>query len=264
MDHSRRPNRRGGPRRRRRPPGGGGAPSAGGGVRKTVVNLPSRPRARGGHTRCGEGPAADRTGATDAATRRRDPHRPPPADQDRRGRPMSYEDDEYWEGEYSIRRPVPYADTTAVARERYSDDRGRHSHDRERYSDDRERYSDDPEPVLPTRRRPNREPVDELAARRRRRGPANARTPRGGFDTERPAWLDDPDFVPTDVSQPDLAGPDGAVLDFNRPELGANFDAPEFSSASAGRRRHAPRPADDDWDDEIDEPFDHRAGMDRQ
>jgi len=184
---------------------------------------------------------------------------------------MSYEDDEYWEGEYSIRRPVSYADTTAVARERYSDDRDRYSDDRERYSDDRERYSDDPErysddpePVLPTRRRPNREPVDELAARRRRRGPANARTPRGGFDTERPAWLDDPDFVPTDVSQPDLAGPDGAVLDFNRPELGANFDAPEFSSASAGRRRHAPRPADDDWDDEIDEPFDHRAGMDRQ
>jgi hypothetical protein len=138
---------------------------------------------------------------------------------------MSFEDDAYWESEYTDR---------AVARKAVS--------------------------------RPAAPPVDELAARRKRRKSRYRRPPRGdggvqkGFDTERPSWLDDPDFVPTDVSGPDVAGHDSAVLDFNRPELGAAFDAP--GHRWTGRDVH--RAEDDDWDDEIDEPFDHRAGMDRR
>ena len=75
-------------------------------------------------------------------------------------------------------------------------------------------------------------PVDELAVHRRKRRQGRYRRPprrdgavQKGFDTERPSWLDDPDFEPTDVSTPD-AGHDSALLDFNRPELGGAFDAP--------------------------------------
>jgi hypothetical protein len=153
---------------------------------------------------------------------------------------MSFEDDAYWESEYTDRSTA----RSAVSRR----------------------------PDAPDG------PVDELAVRRKRRQGRYRRPPRPdgsvqkGFDTERPGWLDDPGFVPTDVSAPD-AGHDLAVLDFNRPELGGAFDAP-----AAGRwtgpdvphgvpdvvPRVAPRVEDDDWDDEIDEPYDHRAGMDRR
>ena len=215
---------------------------------------------------------------------------------------MSFEDDEYWEEEYSPRSPISYADNTAVARDRYAEPRDRYPDPRDRYPEPADRYaeprvryaepadrygepggrySDPIEPVLPARRPGRRsggrapEPgYDELAVRRQRResGTPRARRgldaePRGGFNAERPAWLDDPDFEPTDVSAPDLAGPDGAVLDFNRPELGANFDGPEFASSTphrGGSRRAPVRREQDDWDDEIDEPFDHRVGMDRR
>ena len=44
---------------------------------------------------------------------------------------MSFEDDEYWEDEYSVNaRPVSYLDNAAV---------------------DPDRYADDPPPVIPTR-----------------------------------------------------------------------------------------------------------------
>ncbi len=148
---------------------------------------------------------------------------------------MSFEDDEYWEDQYSSgSRPVSYADNTAVARDRYADEL-------------------DLEPP-PSPRRAGR-PVDELAVRRRRRNTGPSRTPRGEFDSERPAWLDDPDFVPTDITQPDT---EAAVLDFNRPELGSDFDNPEFPSGGV------PAARDDDRYDDIDEPFDHRAGLDRR
>jgi hypothetical protein len=156
---------------------------------------------------------------------------------------MSFEDDAYWESEYTDR-----SSTRSSARSSAGSDVSRR-------------------PAGPDA------PVDELAVRRKRRQGRYRRPPRRdgaeqkGFDTERPSWLDDPDFVPTDVSAPD-AGHDSAVLDFNRPELGGAFDAPV-----AGRwtghgvpdvgPRVAPR-LDDDWDDEIDEPYDHRAGMDRR
>ncbi|MEV7629497.1 hypothetical protein [Actinoplanes sp. NPDC089786] len=85
------------------------------------------------------------------------------------------------------------------------------------------------------------------------RSPGAAGRVQRGFDDRRPGWLDDPAFVPADVTPRGLAGSHGAVLDVNRPELGANFDSPEFGA----RSDHA------DWDDEIDEPFDHRRGMGR-
>ncbi|MFG1610696.1 hypothetical protein [Actinoplanes sp. NPDC049265] len=88
--------------------------------------------------------------------------------------------------------------------------------------------------------------------RRDRRTGSAARVQRG-FDDRRPSWLDNPAFVPADVSRRGLAGSHGTVLDVNRPELGANFDSPDFGV----RRDHS------DWDDEIDEPFDHRPALDR-
>src|SRR3954452_9984842 len=179
---------------------------------------------------------------------------------------MSFEDDEYWEEQYAPRRPASYADNTAVARDRYA----------QRYAEPEDDYDEPVEPVLPTRRT-HRRPADpgdvqqgynELAVRRQRRESGGGRAPRPGFDTQRPAWLGDPEFVPTDVSASDLAGPDSAVLDFNRPELGANFDGPEFPSTAVAARRGTPRrgpvrPQDADGHDETDEPFDHRVGMDR-
>jgi tetratricopeptide (TPR) repeat protein len=231
---------------------------------------------------------------------------------------MSFEDDEYWESEYSDRSPVSYGDNTAIARDRYAErpvppDPDRYAARRpappepDRYAarrpapPDPDRYAAQrpapADPGPPGRRstaprtvwddtdapeapdpgfakRPAPDPgVDELAARRKRRGTGRRgsakrqRPVQEGFDTERPGWLDDPDFVPIDVSAPDLAGPESAILDFNRPELGAGFDAPEFAAPPAARgrqRRSAPRVEDDDWDDEIDEPYDHRTGMDRR
>lgn len=85
-----------------------------------------------------------------------------------------------------------------------------------------------------------------------RRGTGAGRVQRG-FDDRRPSWLDNPAFVPADVTPRGLAGSHGAVLDVNRPEFGANFDSPDFGA----RGDHH------DWDDDIDEPFDHRLGMDR-
>jgi hypothetical protein len=56
----------------------------------------------------------------------------------------------------------------------------------------------------------------------------------------RPAWLDHPDFVPVDVTEPDLLFPDDRLIDLTRPELGASFG---------------------DEVDEVDEPYDHRPGV---
>src|SRR5690349_15041811 len=151
---------------------------------------------------------------------------------------MSFEDDEYWDEEYSEYSIVPNA---AVVQERQYQRR------------------DTPEPVIPTRRGGPDSPVDELAARRRRRSQGNTageppRAPQVAFDSQRPSWLDDPDFVPIDTSQPNLAGDDFDDVDFNRPELGADFDAPDTFADSA-QRRHNDRY---DLHDDIDEPYDHR------
>ena len=139
---------------------------------------------------------------------------------------MSFEDDAYWESEYTDRSPAG----SGVSRRRAA-------------------------------------PVDELAARRERRQGRYRRRPRRdggvqkGFDSERPSWLDDPDFVPPDVSSPDVtAGHGSPVLDFNRPELGAAFDAPSRQWTADS----PPVADDDDWDDEIDEPYDHRVGTGRR
>jgi hypothetical protein len=171
---------------------------------------------------------------------------------------MSFEDDEYWDEEYADN---PAVSNAAVAQERHFARR------------------DVPEPIIPTRRpgpervvpsrRPDPEPVghdhvDELAARRQRRagGGARARRPQAAFDSQRPSWLDDPDFVPIDTSVPDLVGSEFADVDFNRPELGADFDAPEFpigDPAGADPRRSDDRFAEfADYEDDIDEPYDHR------
>ncbi|HEY0000496.1 MAG TPA: hypothetical protein VGB74_08580, partial [Actinoplanes sp.] len=113
---------------------------------------------------------------------------------------MSYEDDEYWDDEYSEYSLMP---NTAVVQERHFAKRT------------------EPDPVIPTRRHRSGEPgpVDELAARRQRRSTPGQ--PQPSFDSERPSWLDDPDFVPIDTSVPNLAGSEFDDIDFNRPELGA-------------------------------------------
>ncbi|HET6533483.1 MAG TPA: hypothetical protein VFH03_23090, partial [Actinoplanes sp.] len=225
---------------------------------------------------------------------------------------MSFEDDEYWDEEYS--------DNSAVARDRYS---ARRASSGEAHSPARRPAAGDPlpgarrpaaadpspgarrpaagDPVSGARRRggpeplpPRRpqssigqvrtstwdgeindpvidldrgQPADELAARRKKRSRANSRgtgtppaTPgpaRGDFDTARPGWLDDPDFVPTDTSQP---LPDSEIVDFNRPEFGADFDNPEFpgSGAAARRRRPGPPHHNDDFD-YLDPSYDDAA-----
>ncbi|MEU4428085.1 hypothetical protein AB0F81_46310, partial [Actinoplanes sp. NPDC024001] len=109
---------------------------------------------------------------------------------------MSYEDDEYWEDEYSEYSFMPQS---AVIQERHYERRTA------------------PDPVIPTRRRSGQDADD------------GARRPkRAAFDSERPSWLDDPDFVPIDTSKPNLAGDDFDDVDFNRPELGVDFDKPDF------------------------------------
>jgi hypothetical protein len=82
-----------------------------------------------------------------------------------------------------------------------------------------------------------------------RRGAGARGTLQRGFDDRRPSWLDNPAFVPADVTSRGLTGSHLAVLDVNRPELGANFDSPEFGVRNDRYER----------DDEIDEPFDHRS-----
>ncbi|MCM4077792.1 hypothetical protein LXN57_09455, partial [Actinoplanes sp. TRM88002] len=147
---------------------------------------------------------------------------------------MSFEDDEYWEDEYSEYSIMPQS---AVVQERQYQRR------------------DSPDPIIPTRRGEPGSRVDELAARRQRRAHGNAGgEPRAAFDAARPSWLDDPDFSPVDTSQPNLAGDDFSDVDFNRPELGADFDAPD-TFADSVQRRHNDRY---DRHDDIDEPYDHR------
>ncbi|MCY1139719.1 hypothetical protein OWR29_17090 [Actinoplanes sp. Pm04-4] len=149
---------------------------------------------------------------------------------------MSFEDDEYWEDEYSEYSIMPQS---AVVQERQYERR------------------ESPDGVIPTRRGNPDGPVDELAARRQRRAHGNVGAdgrPQAAFDTQRPSWLDDPDFAPVDTSQPNLAGDDFEDVDFNRPELGADFDAPDTFADSA-QRRHNDRY---DLHDDIDEPYDHR------
>jgi hypothetical protein len=141
---------------------------------------------------------------------------------------MSFEDDEYWDDEYDQYSLVPNA---AVVQEKKYDRRTA------------------PDPVIPTRRRDDdEEPVDELAARR---------VKRATFDAQRPSWLDDPDFVPIDTSRPNLAGDAYDDVDFNRPELGADFDSPEFP-ISGPRQKDDPYAEFSDYDDDIDQPYDHR------
>src|SRR5688572_14076373 len=98
---------------------------------------------------------------------------------------MSFEDDEYWDDEYSDHSAMTNA---AVVQERNHTPRS------------------GPDPVLPTRRpTPGASPVDELAARRQRRATGGGK-PQAAFDSQRPSWLDDPEFVPIDTSAPNLAG----------------------------------------------------------
>jgi hypothetical protein len=149
---------------------------------------------------------------------------------------MSFEDDEYWEDEYSEYSIMP---NSAVVQERQFQKRTA------------------PDPVIPTRRPGDPDgPVDELAARRRRRN--TGRQPQVAFDSQRPSWLDDPDFAPVDTSVPNLAGDEFADVDFNRPELGADFDAPDFPIPSTGDVRQRRDDRFGDYPDDIDEPFDHR------
>lgn len=178
---------------------------------------------------------------------------------------MSFEDDEYWEEQYSDHS----RGGAALARDRYSDSYSAPVPDpapRPRAPRGQvirtSTWDGEIEPAIDL----DAPPADELAARRRRRSgksPVRSGTeaPQGdGFDSARPGWLDDPEFVPTDVSGPDLAGPDSEVLDFNRPELGANFDNPEYQSpagAVASRRppaRRTPPPREHRPDRRFDGP----------
>ncbi|MEV0900107.1 hypothetical protein [Actinoplanes sp. NPDC049802] len=110
---------------------------------------------------------------------------------------MSFEDDEYWEDEYSEYSFMP---SSAVVQENPYTKRTV------------------PDPVIPTRRRSGG-PADDAAVQRAKRA---------AFDSERPSWLDDPDFEPIDTSVDNLAGDDFDDIDFNRPELGVDFDKPDF------------------------------------
>ena len=90
---------------------------------------------------------------------------------------------------------------------------------------------------------------------------------RGDFDMSRPGWLDRPDFLATDTSPTD---PEFEVVDFNRPEFGADFDNPEFPatgraaprSSESRQRRGARLPPDDDFN-HRDPAYDHAGGMAR-
>ncbi|WP_127553258.1 hypothetical protein [Actinoplanes sp. OR16] len=140
---------------------------------------------------------------------------------------MSYEDDEYWAEEYDEYSFMPQS---AVVQERHYSRRTA------------------PDPVIPTRRT----------------GGDNAHAKRS-FDDQRPSWLDDPDFVPIDTSKPNLVGDDFADVDFNRPELGVDFDKPDFpiqdpaarpdlrrgasSDRYATRTPASPRSSPDSWDE---------------
>ncbi|WP_157411393.1 hypothetical protein [Actinoplanes rectilineatus] len=126
---------------------------------------------------------------------------------------MSFEDDEYWEDEYSEYSFMP---SSAVIQEKHYTRRT------------------SPDPVMPTRRR------DEDSAE----GVAEQRSPRPLFDAQRPSWLDEPDFVPVDTSVDNLVGDEFDDIDFNRPELGVDFDKPDFPivdpAARPDLRRGAP------------------------
>ncbi|MEU4562320.1 tetratricopeptide repeat protein [Actinoplanes sp. NPDC023936] len=141
---------------------------------------------------------------------------------------MSFEDDEYWADEYDEYSFMPQS---AVVQEKHYARRTA------------------PDPVIPTRRT-------------RGDGEAPA-TRRAAFDERRPSWLDDPDFEPIDTSRPNLAGNDFDDVDFNRPELGVDFDKPDFPiqdpdarpdlrrRAPGGRERQSSGPAsrpDGTWD----------------
>jgi hypothetical protein len=76
-----------------------------------------------------------------------------------------------------------------------------------------------------------------------------------GFDADRPAWLSRADFTPADTSPSMLAKLEFSDIDFTRPELWMH-DGECFSEAPADERggQHG-------HEDEIDEPFDHRAPL---
>jgi hypothetical protein len=108
---------------------------------------------------------------------------------------MSFEDDEYWADEYDEYSFMP---SSAVKQEKHYTKRTA------------------PDPVMPTRRR-GAAPDDP-----------GRRPTKAAFDSERPSWLDDPDFEPIDTSVDNLVGDDFDDVDFNRPELGVDFDKPDF------------------------------------
>ncbi|GAA0444635.1 hypothetical protein Aca07nite_53820 [Actinoplanes capillaceus] len=146
---------------------------------------------------------------------------------------MSFEDDEYWEDEYSEYSFMP---SSAVMQEQHYTKRTV------------------PDPVIPTRRRAGG--ADEAAAQRAKRT---------AFDGERPSWLNDPDFEPIDTSVDNLVGDDFDDVDFNRPELGVDFDKPDFPIIDPAarpdlRRGAAPqRRGPDRYDRAADERRDRRA-----
>jgi hypothetical protein len=118
---------------------------------------------------------------------------------------MSYEDDSDCNNRYCATSPIALADVTAKARER---------------------RPGQPSATLRTRRAGSgQQPSRHLAMRRtRRRTGVESPVLQRGFDSVRPAWLDNPDFVPVDTSEPDLAGPDNPVLDYTRPEWGMSAE----------------------------------------
>ncbi|BFU44314.1 hypothetical protein [Krasilnikovia sp. MM14-A1004] len=138
---------------------------------------------------------------------------------------MSFEDDEYWEAEYSD-QAVGYADNTAIAHDRYAYvDRPVPSRNGSggggSWDDDAD---DDPEGY------------DELAVRRQRRQRSNAQSAsreqriRAAFDADRPSWLDDPAF----------AGRGGR-------------GGPRTGEVDRDPDRRSPAPAPDDWDEQGDD-----------
>ncbi|MBW6435382.1 hypothetical protein KZ829_16715 [Actinoplanes hulinensis] len=146
---------------------------------------------------------------------------------------MSFEDDEYWDDEYSEYSFMP---SSAVMQEQHYTKRTV------------------PDPVIPTRRRAGG--ADEVAAQQAKRT---------AFDGERPSWLNDPDFEPIDTSVDNLVGDDFDDIDFNRPELGVDFDKPDFPIIDPAarpdlRRGAAPRRRGPDrYDPAAGERRDRRA-----